>query len=154
MLIQRMSHGADGLIMRQVQRLACTTLVLPARPGAVEGVLQDRQLVRVVADVVDQPCQQHRRDLRAPHPDRSLDGGATLVAGHPRHQILPGVYRLGQAGKLSAVAEKIRAHRHDDEDRVGFLLLDLQYQVHESSGFLAAVLVAPAPGGLQLPVAK
>ncbi len=117
MLIQGMGHGADGLVMRQVERPFAATLVLPVRPGAVQGVLQDRQLVRVVADVVDQPRQQDRRDLRAAHPDRTLDGGAALVAGHPRHQVLRRVDGLGQAGKLRAVAEKVRAHRQDDEDR-------------------------------------
>ena len=34
-------------------------LVLPARPRAVERVLQDRKLVRVVADIVDETRQQH-----------------------------------------------------------------------------------------------
>ena len=94
-----------------------------------------------------------RRDLRAPHPDRTFDRGAALVAGQSRHQVQPCVDRLGEAGKLGAVAEKIGAHRQDDEDRTGRLLLDFQEQVDESGGVIADALIV-TPGGPQLPVAK
>ena len=126
MLIQSMGHGANGIIMRQVQWPCAIALVLPVRPGAVQGVLQDRQLVRVVAHVVDQTRQQHGRDLRPAHPNGAADGGPAFVAGQPRDQVLAGVDGLGQAGELGAVTQEVRAHRQDDVDRAGRLLPDLQ----------------------------
>ena len=58
-------------------------------PGAVQRMLQDRQLVGVVADVVDQPRQQHRADLRRrPRRPGRLMAARRLVARHPRHQVL------------------------------------------------------------------
>ena len=97
--------------------------------------------------------QKDRRDLGAPHPDRTFDRGAALVAGQSWHQVQPCVDRLGEARKLGAVAEKIGAHRQDDEDRTGRLLLDFQEQVDESGGVITDALIV-TPGGPQLAVAE
>lgn len=52
-LIQRVRHRADRVVVRQAQR-PHASFPLPAVPRAVERVLQDGELVRVVADVVDE----------------------------------------------------------------------------------------------------
>ena len=153
MLIQRMGHGADGLIMRQVQRPFATAFVLPARPGAVQGVLQDRQLVRVVADVVDQPRQQDRRDLRAAHPD-----GPSMAARRSSRVIRGTRYcpaLMASARPGNWVQSPRKSERIVRTTKIGQVvsLLDLQQQVHEGRGFLADAMHAPA-GGPQLPVAK
>ena len=67
----------------------------------------------------------------------TLDGGASLVPGHSRHQVLSGVDGLGQAGKLRAVAEKVRAHRQHDVDRARRLRGGLKQQAHKSDGILS-----------------
>ena len=50
-------------------------------------MLQHRQPIRIVAHFVQQPQHEPRRDLAARHGDRAGDGGAKVVAGHPRDQV-------------------------------------------------------------------
>ena len=120
-----MGHRADRFVVAQGQG-ALASLLLPVRPGAVQGMLQDRKLVGVVAHIVHQPGRQHRLDLGTLHPDRIDDRGAALLRGQPGHQVETGVDRLGQAGELGAVTQKIRPHRQHHEDRAILLLLQLQ----------------------------
>ena len=108
--IEGMGHRADRFVVAQSQG-ALASLLLPVRPGAVQGMLQDRKLVGVVAHIVHQPGRQHRLDLDALHPDRIDDRGAAFLRGQPGHQVEAGVDRLGQAGELGAITKKIRSHR-------------------------------------------
>lgn len=78
-------------------------------------------MIRLFAEVVEQPLQQPRRDCAAGDPDRSFDGLLELLAGHPRDQVFAAVHRLGEFLELGAVADEIRAHRQHDVD--GQLLL-------------------------------
>ena len=114
---QRASHRPDGFVVLQVERRALLTTSLPMLPGAHQGVLQDGQLVRVFAHVVQHALHESRADLPTADADRALDGLASLVAIHPRDQILVVVHRFGQTAELRAITEKIRAHRQHDVDR-------------------------------------
>ena len=65
---KRLRHPADALIIIQVERFGLTALG-PNGPGAHQGVLQTRKLVRLLAQIVEQTLQQPRRDLAAGHLD-------------------------------------------------------------------------------------
>ena len=58
--IQCMSHRADGFIIRKRKHALRAALVLPMRPCAIDGMLHDRELVGVVANIVYKPRQQDR----------------------------------------------------------------------------------------------
>ena len=51
-------------------------------------MLEERQLILVVAEVVQQPQHQARRDVAAGDRDRPGDRRAQRVARHARHQVL------------------------------------------------------------------
>jgi hypothetical protein len=122
--------------MRQVERTPTAAFVFPVGPGAVERMLQDRELVRVVADVVEEPRDQNRRDRSFAHPDWPQDGGADFVAGQARDEVLAVIDRLGQAEKLRAVPDEVRAHRKQDVDRHFALRARFEQQLDEGDGVL------------------
>ena len=98
-------------------------------------MLQDGKLVGIVADVVQQPGEQHRADLASADSHRPGDGALALLARHARHKIFAAIDRLRQALELRAVAKKIRAHGQHDVD--GMLRLRrFQQKVHQGGGFL------------------
>ena len=78
---QGLRHAADRLQVAQIDGAAIRVAALPVVPGAHQGVLQDRQLVHVVADVVEQALHQARRDAPTAHADGPGDHRLQLVAG-------------------------------------------------------------------------
>src|SRR5262249_27210794 len=100
--------------MAQVNRLVRVILFLPLVPGAHQRVLQNRQLVRVVAYVVEQPVDQTRGDFGSADGYGAGDGSAALFARHSRDQVLAFVDGFGQVLELSAIAQVIRTHRQRD----------------------------------------
>ena len=154
MPVEGVGHRADRLVVTQLDRAALVSragIIDPTRPGAVQRVLQDRQLVGVFTHIVDQPCQQHRADRRARHAHRPGDGGAALVSRQAGHEVLAVVDGLGQAGVGRAVAEKVRAHRQHHEDRTRALLAHLQQQVHKRRGVVGSGNACPWRGGRREP---
>ena len=116
-------------------------------------MLQDRQLVGVVAHLVDQAGQQHWVDAGAAHAQRAGDGRAALLAPHARHQVLAAVDGLGQAIELGALAQKVGAHGDDHEHRqraFAGLVGNVEQQVDEGGGGLARAAGVSA----QRPVAE
>src|SRR5690348_5865302 len=103
--------------MLHADRLAVATMFLPVVPGAHQRVLQDRQLIRIVADVVQETIHERLADLSARDADWTSHREASLVARHSRNQILSIVDRFRQSLKLSTVAEKVGTHREHDVDR-------------------------------------
>src|SRR5215467_5172490 len=99
MLIERAGHSPNRFIVLEVQLPFAAALVLPSCPSAVQGVLQNRELVRVVAYIIDEPRQQYGTDVRAAYSHRSTDGRPTFLASQTWHQVLPFVDGLGQASK-------------------------------------------------------
>jgi hypothetical protein len=134
-LVEGVGEGADGVVVAGLDgaRLAAG---LPVGPAAGQGVLEQRELVGVVAHVVDEAGEQGGGDVGAAHPRRALDGGAAFVAAHARHEVLAAVDGFGQAGKAGAVAEKIGAHGEDDVDR-DVLGAGFEQQVDEGGGGVA-----------------
>ena len=60
---QRLMHAAGRVVVLQVEgRHTALRAPLPQIPGAQERVLQHRQLVLVVLDIVEQPEEQARGD--------------------------------------------------------------------------------------------
>src|SRR5215831_8192347 len=116
-----MGHGPYGFVVRQRQHAFAAALVLPASPSAVQGMLQDGELIRVVTDVVDQACEQYRADVSARHAYGAGDGKSSLLPREARDQVLPVIDGFGQTGKLRAVAQKIAPHGQYDVDGKGFL---------------------------------
>ena len=106
---------------------------LPVVPGAHQGVLQHRQIVAIVADFVQQPEHQPRRDGAARHGDRTGDRRTKLVAGHPRHEVLALVQGLGQPRILHAVADEVGAHGQHDVDRQLALRCRLEQQLDKAT---------------------
>ena len=81
MQIQGMGHGADSFIVRQRNWPFATTLKLPAGPGAVQGVLQDGELVGVFAAIVEEPRQQDWADSPSAYSDRPGDSRFSFIPG-------------------------------------------------------------------------
>ena len=135
MHVERMRHATGRFIVGQ-REWAAGAGGLPVKPGAVQRMLQDRQLVGVVAHVIEQPGQQQRADLFLGHTGRSGDGSADLVTGQPGHQVLALVDGLGQAAKLGAITQKIRAHRQHHMDRHLGLRGGFQQQLHKGHGIV------------------
>ena len=141
MAVQRLGHAAHrlGLVVVECQRTVRAAPARPFVPGAHQRVLQDRQLVGVVAHVVEQAVDQWRRQRRAHHRRRAGDRLGDLVAGQPRDQVLAAVDRLGQATKPRAVAQEVRAHRDHDIDVQPGLAAGRQQQLDEGAGVVTGV---------------
>jgi hypothetical protein len=110
-------------------------------------VLENGELIGVVAHVVDQPRQQNRINLCSAHAHGSCDAGTPFITRHPRHQVLAFIDRLGQTVELRAVAQEVRAHCDDYIDWTIGLRARLQEQIDESDcGFTDGVLLFPVRG--------
>ena len=133
MAVQGGGHGADRLVVGQRDRALASPL-LPVAPGAVQGVLEDRELVGVVAHVVDQLGEQHRLDPAAAEQSRVGDRLATFLAAEAGHQVEAGADRLRQGRELGTVAQKIGAHRDRHEDRSLPLAAGGEQQVDQGAG--------------------
>ncbi len=101
-------------------------------PGAHQRVLQHGQLVGFFADIIEQAFQQLRRDRAAEQVDRAFDGLAQLFARQAGDQVLALIHRFGQAVEVVAIADEIRAHRHDDVNRQVPLPAQGQHDLDES----------------------
>ena len=112
-------------------------------PGAHQGVLQHRQLVHVVADVVEQALHQARRDAPDAHADGAGDHRPQLVAGQARDQVLAVADRLGQVAEARAVAEEVGAHGDDHVHRHFCLPRRFEQQLDEGRRFISG---AALPG--------
>jgi hypothetical protein len=106
-------------------------------------VLEDRQLVGVIAHVVEQPLHQargHRHRLaagRRAHRHRPHDGLAALAAAHAGDEVLAVVDRFGQIPKLGAIPQKVGAHGQHHVNRGCPAAGRLQQQVDKGRGLLA-----------------
>ena len=117
MVAQRAGGAAGGLVVLDVDRPRAAAHFGPALPGAGQRVLHHRQVVEVVADVVEQALHQPRRDPGAAQLDRLDDGLFALLALEPRHQVAAAAHRLGQVGEIGAGAQRVRAQRQHHADR-------------------------------------
>ncbi len=102
-------------------------------------------MILVGADFVQQALDEPRRDPRTSHGYRAGDRRTQLVARHARHEVLPCVERLGQAGILHALADEVRPHRQHDIDGHYGLAAGLEQQLHERHGLVARGRHLPAP---------
>ena len=73
-------------------------------------MLQDRELIGVVADVVEELLDEPAADRPSSDSRRSLDRGAALFAAQARDEEFSVVDDLCQPGELRTVAEEVRAH--------------------------------------------
>ena len=141
--IERALDAPGRLVVRKVD------LAL-ARAEALEGphqrVLQDGQLRRIVAGVVQHPLDEGGLDADASEQGRLLDGLAPLFAAEMRDEVLAAVERLGQTRKLRAVAQVIGPHRQDDVEAARVGVGGLDDALDQEVGFGAAVL-APLLAG-------
>ena len=103
----------------------------PVVPGAHERVLEDGELIVLVAEVIEQAQDEPLGDAAAADGCRAGDGRAQLVAGHARHEVEAVVDRLGQAGEVHAVADEVGAHGDHDVDGQVFLLGGLEQKLDE-----------------------
>ena len=74
-------------------------------------MLQNRQLVRIITHIIQQPIYQLRGNLRSPHRHRTHNCAASLIAGHPGDQVLAVIKCFRQVAELGAVSQKVRSHR-------------------------------------------
>ena len=72
----------------------------PFVPRAHQRVLQDGQLILLVANVVQQPIHQTRRHFRSTDRDGTADRLTKLVTRKARNQVLTFVDSFGQILKL------------------------------------------------------
>ncbi len=136
-------HATNRLVVTKVDRLILLVVPQPAVPGPHQGVLQDRQLVGVVAEVVEEALHQAPADRSARHPHRSLDGALALVPAQAGDEVLALVDRFRQIRELGTVAQEIRAHRDHHVDRDLLLPGRFQQELHEVGSLFLAL-----PAGL------
>ena len=129
---QRLLHASHIVVMPKINRLVGRTVGCPPIKRPHQRVLQDRQLILVAADAVEQFLDKAIGNLTATNPHRPFDGGPDLVAGQAGNQVFPLVDRGGQATELRTVAQVITSHRQHDVDRLGGLLGRFQQQVDET----------------------
>ena len=121
-------------------RTGLGVVVLPPVPRAHQRVLQDRQLVGVVADVVEQALHEARRDAPAAHADRT--GDRRLHSSRVRRGVRYWLSLIasGSPANLCAVPEEVGAHGEHDVHRHVGLLRGREQQLHEGLG----LVVGPA----------
>ena len=117
----------------------------PVIPRPHQRVLQERQLVLIIADLVQQPHDEAGCNPPTGHGDRPRDRGTKLVPGHPRDQVLALVDGFGQPGIVHAVPDEIGPHRQHDVDRNLGLPGGFEEQLDERDGFLPGVLDVATP---------
>ena len=74
-------HAPNAFQVIQIDRAEVRVMTLPVIPGTHQGMLQDWQLVHVIAHVVEQALHENRRDASAAHADRSGDHRLQFVTG-------------------------------------------------------------------------
>jgi hypothetical protein len=99
-------------------------------------MLQDGQLIRVIAYVVQKPLDQARGNVRTTDRNGSFDDLGQLVPCQARDQVLAAVQGLGQPAELGADAEVIRAHGEYDENRY-IILRSPQQELDEGGSRIA-----------------
>ena len=97
-------------------------------------MLQTGELVGLLAEIVQQPLQQPRRDLSAGDLDRPFDDPFVLLASQARNQELAPIDHLGQTFELTALADEVRTHGQHDIDRHFLLRRRFQQQADELVG--------------------
>ncbi len=73
-------------------------------------MLQERQLILIVADVIHQFLNEPIGDLTAPDLHRTFYGRAQLVSLESRDEVLAIIHRLSQPTELGAVSDIIGPH--------------------------------------------
>ena len=94
--------------------------VLFELPAAHQRVLEQRQLVLIVAKLDEQTLHQRVVDVAASHPRGALDCLPQLLAGQPGDEVLALVDCFGQPSVHRGPPQELRAHG-DDEVHVGTL---------------------------------
>ena len=89
-------------------------------------MLQDRQLIHLVAAVVQQALHEFRSDRGAHLFDRLSNEILELGARERRHEKLAGADRLRKAVEPCAIANEIGAHRDQDMDMDMGIAIGLQ----------------------------
>ena len=79
-------------------------------------MLQHREQVRIVADVIQEPLHGARPDDCIPHAGRTFDGLLEWSAREARDEELAIVEHLRKITKLRAHAEEFRPHGQNDVD--------------------------------------
>ena len=82
---ERVSHRADRFVVFEPDWFAVAPVRLPVVPRAHQRMLENRQLIGIVADVVQQTIDQRLAYLSARDADRSGNCEATLIACHSRY---------------------------------------------------------------------
>ena len=95
MIGQRAREATQHLVvaqrdMRRLARLACPRL--GSFPHAHQGVLEQRQLVRVGTEIIEQPVHQGRFDAAAEHPCRPGNREPALLTREARGKVLAVVH--------------------------------------------------------------
>ena len=107
-----------------------------------QGVLQDRQLVLLPSDVLDQALDQRLLDVAVLDLGRLDDRLTQLVLGHARQQVMRLVQCLGQTLEARAVTEVLGAHRGDDVDP-GRLAVGYREQDFDQACPLGVLVIGP-----------
>jgi hypothetical protein len=149
---QRFRHAAGRLIVAEIDGLAVRVIQRPGVPGAHQRVLEHRELVGVVADIVQHVLDEARRNSRSADAHRLFDRIAPLVARQARDQILAPVDGFGETRDLRAVAQVVRTHGDRDVDAAILRLRGREQQVDEGGCRLLRVnaLLAEAEELLEL----
>ncbi len=138
---QRIPERADGLVVADVDGRGTLARPLPVIPGAHQRVLNERQLILIVAEIVEHAVHQPGRDRSTADGHRTGDRRAQRVARHPAHQVQAGVHGLRQPGEIHAVADEVGPHRQDDVDRGFALASGFDQQANERDGIVARARV-------------
>ena len=105
LLVGCMRPMASTAVQSDIASVSVRFIMPPASQGG--------ELIRIVADVVQEPQDETRADLSATDGHGAHDGHPPLVSRHPRDQVLPVIDGLRQYRELRATSDEVRAHGQD-----------------------------------------
>ncbi len=108
---------AGPLEVDEVERFAWCARALPKIPRIRKRMLQNRELVGRVTDVVQQLIDEPGCDPFFSDSDGPDDGTLQLVTSHARDEIEPIVDPFRKVREDGALAQKIRTHRQHHVQR-------------------------------------
>src|SRR5690606_11189471 len=114
---ERFSHCSDRLVMFEVDRFGIVVAVFgPIRPRAHERVLKDRELVGIVAQIIQQLLCETGGNGPTTNSDGSFYRRSLLIAGKLGNEVVAVVDLARQLRELGTVSNKVRTHCNSNVD--------------------------------------
>ncbi len=142
---QGVANRANRVIVLDINRrlwVGAAAGALPVFEGAHQRMLGERQLIGIVAKIVEDTVDEPGRNRGASHRHGTGDGEAERIARHAPHQVHARIHGVGQTRKVHAIADEVGPQREHDVDRDVLLASGLDKQPGKRDRFVVRVGVA------------